>query len=106
LSAALDNLQAVMFKWKVSFSMIKPTLHRRANGPNYWWRLQLVEDFGIVDDANNRFPSRKLDDCVKWVEEKLKEWPDCDRKAWDMWDFKSRRDAEKFLTVFHLSWEQ
>ncbi len=104
--SALDELQAVMFKWKDRTSVIKPTLHRRANGPNYWWRLQLVEDFGITDDAGNHYPTRKLDDCVTWAEEKLKEWPDCDRKAWDMWDFKSRREAEKFLTVFHLSWEQ
>jgi hypothetical protein len=28
------------------------------------------------------------------------------RMAWDMWDFKHRRDAEKFLTVFHLAWQQ
>ena len=104
--SALDDLQSVIFQWIERVSMIKPTLHRRANGPNYWWRLQLVEDFGITDDAGNHYPTRKLDDCIKWAEEKLKEWPDCDRKAWDMWDFKSRREAEKFLTVFHLSWEQ
>lgn len=106
MNAALDELQAVMFKWKDFNSVIKPMLHRRANGPNYWYRLQLVEDFGITDDAGNHYPTTNLDNCVKWVEEKLKEWPNCDRKAWDMWDFKSRRDAEKFLTVFHLSWEQ
>ena len=95
-----------MFQWKDCISVIKPTLHRRANGPNYWYRLQLVEDWGTVDDAGNHYPTRNLDNCVLWVEEKLKEWPNCDRKAWDMWDFKSRRDAEKFLTLFHLSWEQ
>jgi hypothetical protein len=26
--------------------------------------------------------------------------------SWDMWDFKNRSDAEKFITVFHLSWAQ
>jgi hypothetical protein len=84
--------------------VIKPTLHRRANWPNYWYRLQLVEQFEI-DDGNN-FSTKKLDQCVEWVEEKLKDWPDCHRKAWDMWDFKHRKDAEKFITVFHLSWVQ
>jgi hypothetical protein len=104
---ALDDLQAVVFQWKnMNGSMIKPTLHRRANGPNYWYRLQLVEDFGSVDDAGNTMPSRKLDECVDWVTEKLKDHPECSRKAWDMWDFKHRQDAEKFLTVFYLSWEQ
>ena len=41
-----------------------------------------------------------------FVEEKLKDWPNCNRMAWDMWDFKSRREAEKFITLFHLSWDQ
>ena len=96
-----------MFKWNERSSVIKPTLHRRANGPNYWYRLQLVEDFGVVDVEDwNAMPSRKLDDCVKWVEEKLKDWTDCNRMSWDMWDFKHRTDAEKFLTMFHLSWAQ
>jgi hypothetical protein len=105
--SAIDEIQAVVFRWKNMYgSTIKPTLHRRANGPNYWYRLQLVEDFGSVDDAGNHMPSRKLDECVKWVEDKLKDHPECNRMSWDMWDFKRRRDAEKFLTVFHLSWEQ
>ena len=100
---ALDDLQAVMFKWKDRISVIKPTLHRRANGPNYWYRLQLVE----LSDESEPYPhSKNLDSCVNWVEEKLKSWPNCNRKAWDMWDFKHRKDAEKFITLFHLSWQQ
>lgn len=98
--SALDDLQAVMFKWKTQKSVIKPTLHRRANGPNYWYRLQLVEE--TDGNVNNQ----TFDNCVKWTEERLKEWPDCTRKAFDMWDFKHRKDAEKFITLFHLSWEQ
>lgn len=100
---ALDDLQAVMFQWKDQDSMIKPTLHQRNS---HWWRLQLVEDWGTVDDAGNYQPSRKLDVGVTWVEEKLKDWPNCTRMAWDIWDFKHREDAEKFITLFHLSWAQ
>ena len=105
--SALDDLQSVMFKWKERSSVIKPTLKRRANGPNYWYRLHLVEDWGS-DEAdefmNDHFQSKNLHSCVEWVEEKLKDWPDCKRMAWDMWDFKHRKDAEKFITIFHLSW--
>jgi hypothetical protein len=101
--SALDDLQAVMFKWKSQKSVIKPTLHRRANGPNYWYRLQLVEE---TDKEYVKHPGLTFDHCVKWVEEKLKSWPDCTRKSFDMWDFKHRKDAEKFITLFHLSWEQ
>ena len=104
--SALDDLQAVIFKWTDQVSMIKPTLHRRANGPNYWYRLQLVEEFSTVDDAGNHMPSKNLDNCVKWVEDRLKDQVNCNRMSWDMWDFKSRKDAEKFITLFHLSWQQ
>ena len=101
--SALDDLQSVMFKWKDQQSVINPTLHRRSPG---CYRLQLVEDFGTVDDAGNSMPSRSLDECVNWTAVKLKDWPNCNRMAWDMWDFKHLKDAEKFLTVFHLSWVQ
>jgi hypothetical protein len=101
--SALDDLQAVMFQWKDQLSVIKPKLHLRESK---WWRVQLVEDFGTVDDAGNSMPSRNLDDCVKWVESQLTDWPDSKRMAWDMWDFKHRKDAEKFVTLFHLSWQQ
>jgi hypothetical protein len=101
--SALDELQAVVFKWQDQYSVIKPTLHRRTSE---CYRLQLVEEFGTVDDAGNSIPSGKFDECVKWVEEQLKDWTDCKRMAWDMWDFKHRHDAEKFITLFHLSWAQ
>lgn len=102
MNTALDDLQAVIFKWKEHLSMIKPTLHRRANGPNYCYRLQFVEE----TDGEQRWYNQNLNNCVEWAAEKLKDWPDVRRMAFDMWDFKKRKDAEKFITLFHLSWEQ
>lgn len=104
MNAAFDQLDKVIRGWATTKSMIKPTLHRRANGPNYWYRLQIVEESS--DDNPNRFYNQQFDDCVGWTEKQLKTWPDCTRKAFDMWDFKHRKDAEKFITLFHLSWEQ
>ena len=102
--SALDDLQAVMFKWKERLSVIKPTLKRRANGPNYWYRLRLVDE---TDEGNpNTWYNQQFDDCVNWTTEKLQDWPDCKRMSHDMWDFKHRKDAEKFITLFHLSWQQ
>jgi len=94
---ALDDLQAVMFEWKNQDSMIQPTL-REANN---CYCLQLVE---LTED--NSYHTNKLDKCIDWVSAQLLDWPDCKRIAWDMWNFKHRRDAEKFITVFHLSWVQ
>jgi hypothetical protein len=100
-TAALDNLAAVMFEWINRLSVIKPTLHRRNNN---WYRLQIVEI--NEDNQKNQWYNQGLNDCVEWAAEKLKDWPDVRRMSFDMWDFKSKKDAEKFITFFHLSWDQ
>ena len=97
--SALDDLQAVMFQWKDQLSVIKPKLHLRESK---WWRVQLVEE----SDDDSIWSTKKLDDSVLWTLDKLKDWPDCKRMSFDMWDFKHRRDAEKFIILFHLSWEK
>lgn len=101
--AALDELNAVVFKWaNMNHSIIKPTLCRLSNIP-YKWRLRLVE---ASVDAADRGLTPQLDRCVKWVDEKLEDWPNSKRMAWDMWDFKHRKDAQKFITIFYLSWQK
>lgn len=102
--SALDDLQAVIFKWAERYSVIKPTLKRRANGPNYWYRLQLVDE--TDEGTPNTWYNQQFDDCVNWTNEKLQDWPNCKRMSHDMWDFKHRKDAEKFITLFHLSWQK
>lgn len=92
---ALDELHAAIFKWRSGIvSMIKPTLIKRNKG----YLLQLVE---FTED--NSYHTNKLDKCIDWVTGQLKTWPDCKRMSWDMWYFENRKDAEKFVTVFHLS---
>ena len=99
--SALDDLQAVIFKWKDRTSVIKPKLHLRESK---WWRVQLVDETDEGDP--NTWYSQQFDDCVNWATDKLQDWPSCKRMAHDMWDFKHRKDAEKFITLFHLSWQQ
>ena len=83
-------------------SMIKPTLHKAFNGH---WTLQLVDvedEYPVATFAN--IPSNKLDRAVEWTTKHLEGWDNCRRMSWDMWDFKHKHDAEKFITLFHLSW--
>lgn len=102
--SALDDLQAVMFKWSERLSVIKPKLDCKGVGHGVrWWRVQLVEE---ADDDVSAWTTTKLDKSIAWAEEHLKDWSDCKRMSFDMWDFKHRRDAEKFITLFHLSWAQ
>ena len=97
---ALDELSAVLFEWVKQDSVIKPRLSCDGTGNGVrWWRVHLVET------STNAY-TNQYDKCVGWSVEKLKDWPDCKRMSFDMWDFKHRKDAEKFITLFHLSWEQ
>ena len=99
MNADFTELAKVLRKWAYEQPMIKPTLHLRESN---WWSLQVVEEQepGVV------WYNQKLNDCVEWSAEKLKDWPNVKRMSFDMWDFKHRKDAEKFLIVFHLSWQQ
>ena len=108
--SALSDLQAVMFEWQDRDTVVKPKLRELSNS-KYKWRIQLVdEDSFLSNDGDfvreSGFNSSEFDSCVKWADEKLEEWPDTVRMSWDMWDFKHRKDAEKFITLFHLSWHQ
>lgn len=106
MNTTFDELDKVIQRWLRATvdPMIKPTLNRRAKGPNYWYRLQFVN--AADPDVSRGWYDQKFEDCIRWVEEKLKNWPDCQRRGFDFWDFKHRRDAEKFITLFHLSWVQ
>lgn len=103
MNTALDELQAVVFKWNERQSVIKPKLDCKGIGTGVrWWRIQLVEE----SDDDSTWTTTKLNDSVEWASETLTDWPNVKRMAFDMWDFKHRKDAEKFITVFHLSWQQ
>jgi hypothetical protein len=103
-AAAFDELAQVLRKWaEDGRPVIKPKLDCRGIGTGVrWWRVQLVEE---SDDEGNWY-NQRLNDFTERAAEQLKDWPDVKRMAFDMWDFKYRKDAEKFITLFHLSWQQ
>ena len=56
----------------------------------------------IYDDWN--LDSKEFDESLIWTTEQLATWPNCRRIAWGRWQFKTRKDAEKFKTLFTLKW--
>jgi hypothetical protein len=94
---SLDQLEKIMAKW-VDTPVIKPVL-TNATGPN--WLLKLAEEW--PNDVNNG-DSSLLEKCVEWTDNMLNNWEGCRKLARNMWHFKSKHDAEKFLILFHLKW--
>jgi len=93
---SLNQLGKIMDKW-VDHPVIKPVL-THATGPN--WLLTLKEEWPNDFNHNNSV----LADCLEWTDSTLNNWEVCRRLARDMWHFKSKNDAEKFLILFHLKW--
>ena len=101
----IETLEPMVFKWKEELEQgpgIKPILTRRGRG----WQICLEEIWPENSDGSYQITesSIMLDDIVEWTEKELTKWKDCRRTAWDMWQFKSKRDAEKFITVFYITW--
>jgi hypothetical protein len=82
-------------------SKIKPVLSPTTSDS---YTITLEEEWPSVDDAGNYFNSSDLDNRVKWATIELDKWDHVSRRAWDKWQFKSRRDAEKFITLYNLVW--
>jgi hypothetical protein len=100
---AIADLTDVIRKWVVKPSVIKPKLRQLSNRSKYTWRIQLVDE---VDDDTSKFYNQRFEDCIEWTDTKLTNWKNVARMSFDMWDFKHHHDAEKFITLFHLSWDQ
>ena len=80
--------------------IIKPVLYQSGNKK---WRVTLEEVWPaeVIDSG-----STALDRSVEWVAEELKKWSSAKRMAWDTWDFPTRRDAERFIIIYNLTWSQ
>ena len=68
------------------------------------WVLQIKIDWGMFDDYGNPWGTPSLDERVIWAAAQLETWDNVSRQAWDMWHFKHRQDAEKFITLYNLKW--
>ena len=71
---------------------------------NLTWDTNGTFQIRISDDWN--LDSKEFDEGIIWATEQLATWSDCRRVAWDRWEFKRRKDAAKFKTLFTLKWAQ
>ena len=95
----LQQLEPAYFRYKDIMDRgptFKVNISRRRHNGSY--QIRIAEEWYLDLEQNNIV--------INWAAEQLASWPNCKRKSWDMWDFKHRRDAEKFKTLFTLKWAQ
>lgn len=98
------TLDQVMHQWaQTPMSIVKPEIVRIRKPKGYSvYRLQLVEVW--PDDLTAIMGASKLDERVEWAYVTLRSWKSAKRAAWDIWVFSSKREAEKFVTLYNLVW--
>jgi len=101
-SHILQNLTPNYFKWK-DIMENGPRIYAKLIKTGRYWTLAVEEDWQSVDDAGNYVNSSQHDNIINWADEELKKWK-CRRTAWHMWEFQSKREAEKFITFYNLRW--
>lgn len=76
---------------------IEAKLYRRKNK----WALVLEEHWPYETPP---IGDNGLDERINWCVEKLKDWPGCKRMAYDQFWFDKKIEAEKFITMYTLTW--
>jgi|GEM_PF-6851684 len=71
------------------------------------WVLEINVDWGMFEvfhGRNDSWGTPNLDQRVIWSSKQLETWDNVSRQAWNMWHFKRKKDAEKFITLYNLKW--
>jgi len=100
LNPDIDTLQQFM----ESGPQVKPKLRSAGR----IWVLEINVDWGIFEDygKTSSWGKPNLDQRVIWSYKQLETWDNVSRQAWNMWHFKRKKDAEKFITLYNLTWAE
>lgn len=91
------------------YDILKETMHTGSKiVPNLVnvknkWTVKLQEEW-IVDSDFRPITTDNLSEAVDWTINQLKNWTTVRRTSYDIWEFKSKKDAEKFQILFNLKW--
>ena len=66
------------------------------------WEVSFEEQYHLGHFTN----SIRLNDIISWSNKTLARWENCKQISKNTWEFNSKRDAEKFQTIFYLSWDK
>lgn len=91
-----DDLKYMMERYPIITTTLSP------NSKGYTLLIEEKWDSEFI-----RFPnSCRLKKAISWTDQTLKKWKGCRKTSPSTWNFISQKDAEKFQTLFYLSWDK
>jgi len=108
-TSMLEALEPAYFDLKnvvINGPKISATLDKRRVR---WW-VDIHEDWSNTPAALQyqyyTASDSKLTERIDWAAEQLEEWKFVSRQSYRHWAFMRKSDAEKFITLFNLKWDQ
>jgi len=85
-----------------------PKIIAKLHKVNLQWRVRIEENWTDTDIGDQYYTAdySNLDARCKWSEEQLASWKFAIRLSHQEWKFFTKRQAEKFVTLFNLKWAQ
>lgn len=81
----------------------QPKIKIKLEEENNLWLIWLEQDW--IDHEMDNFDSDKFDSHIKWIDTNIKSW-NGHIENFNLYSFKSKLDAEKFIIYYSLSWDQ
>ncbi len=104
-----DPWEAILSSLEPDYKILKDIME---SGPKFFpdlsqrgrkWIIILQEEFNLIND-HNYLVEDHLGEVVNWSTNQLVNWKNVRRIAYDQWEFKTKKDAEKFQVMFNLKW--
>ncbi len=64
------------------------------------WGINPLDPEGTIEYLDDSMLTQRID----WITEELKRWDNVRRTSYNMWSFKKKYDADKFITLYNLIW--
>jgi len=83
-----------------------PNVKANLRKVNLSWRVRLEEDWDNEEIGEVYYTTdyKNLDERCEWAAQQLQNWKFTTRLSHQEWKFLTKRQAEKFITLFNLRW--
>lgn len=83
---------------------VDPLIKADLSKKNRRWQIKIIETWPVETfDLKWTFDVDALQLAVDWTDRALQSWDYVRRESWDTWSFNSKRDAEKFVTLYNVA---